>query len=63
MVSCKNCIAYTEKFSTLCEENQDSVPTNEKPKEHFCFVFTAGIPDEYWSDEKRCPYFIGRESK
>ena len=45
------------------EMHQDSTPVKEKPKKHFCIVFSDGIPDEYWSDEKRCPYFIGRESK
>lgn len=62
MAYCKKCIAYTEEFSKLCADNQDSVPIGEKPKENFCIVFPEGIPEKYWSGEKGCPYIIGRGS-
>lgn len=63
MESCKECLFYNKMLSEFMEMHQDSTPVKEKPKKHFCIVFSDGIPDEYWSDEKRCPYFIGRESK
>lgn len=63
MAYCEKCIAYTEEFSALCAMNQDSVPENEKHKEHFCMVFLDGVPEEYWNGEKTCPYLIGGVSK
>ena len=63
MEYCKRCIIYNEKFSELCAVNQDSTPENEKPKEHFCMIFLAGIPEDYWNGKKLCPFIIGRKNE
>ena len=54
MASCKECIFYDERLSEFIASYEDSTPENETPKEHFCQIFTDGIPEKIWEDKKEC---------
>lgn len=61
MAYCEECMMYNENFSEFVAMHQDSTPENEKPKEHFCYIFPEGIPEEYWNGEKLCPCIVSRK--
>ena len=58
MASCDKCLIYSERYSEFVAMHEDSTPENENPKEHFCQMFTDGIPEEVWNGGDQCPYMV-----
>ena len=45
---------YSVALSEFMAIHEDSVPEGEKPKGHFCQIFSNGIQDDVWTGKKIC---------
>ena len=61
MGSCEKCLFYKVSLSEFLALHEDSTPENEKPKEHFCQIFTNGVLDEVWNGKKECGSMLPKE--
>ena len=54
MGSCKECLFYKQEYSDFIEQYEDSTADKAKPKEHFCQIYTDGIPSNIWNGKETC---------
>lgn len=63
MNNCENCMFYSQEHSDFIAQFQDSAAVNEKPKEHFCMIFSDGIPGDVWAGKQECDRRYPNEGK